>query len=350
MRAMVFDHYGEPDVMHSKDVPIPDPQDGEVLIRVAYSGVNPADSKTRAGATRAHYRYVNFPLVTGMDAAGVVEQTGPNVTDFRRGDRVITWGSPDGKMSGSYAEFVRASVTNVFPMPKSLNFAQAAAVPIASLAAFQSLFHAKKGGMVPGQKVLIHGAAGGVGSFAVQFAKSGGLLVAATCGTANVTYVRSLGADRVIDYKTEDVSQALRDWSAEGVDAVLDAVGPATLPQALDMLRPGGRLLNILTVTADGDIERDQEEAEQRGFGKVISVIDWERARDSMREITNLIDRGMVHVPPIYTLLLEDAALAHQMIDTGHVRGKLVLKVAELYARSPLRDTITATDLSMCGV
>jgi NADPH:quinone reductase len=213
MRAMVFDRYGEPDVMHLKDVPVPEPQDGEVLIRVGYSGVNPADSKTRSGATRAHYRYVNFPLVTGMDAAGVVERTGPNVTDFRQGDRVITWGSPDGKTSGSYAEFVRASVRNVFPMPKSLNFAQAAAVPIASLTAFQSLFHAEKGGMIPGQKVLIHGAAGGVGSFAVQFAKSGGLLVAATCRTANVAYVSSLGADRVIDYRTEDVCQAVRDWS-----------------------------------------------------------------------------------------------------------------------------------------
>jgi NADPH2:quinone reductase len=227
MRAMVFDHYGEPDVLHLKDVPVPEPQDGEVLIRIGYSGVNPADSKTRSGATRAHYRSVNFPLVTGMDAAGVVERTGANVTDFRKGDRVITWGSPDGKTSGSYAEFVRASVRNVSLMPKSLNFAQAAAVPIASLTAFQSLFHAEKGGMIPGQKVLIHGAAGGVGSFAVQFAKSGGLLVAATCGTANVTYVRSLGADRVIDYKTEDVCQAVRDWTAEGVDAVLDAVGPA---------------------------------------------------------------------------------------------------------------------------
>jgi NADPH2:quinone reductase len=152
------------------------------------------------------------------------------------------------------------------------------------------------------------------------------LLVAATFGTPNVTYVRSLGADRVIDYKTNEVCQAVRDWSAEGVDVVLDAVGPATLPQALDMLRPGGRLINILTVTADGDIERDQKEAERRGFRKAVTVIDWERARDS----------------------LEDAALAHQMIDTGHVRGKLVLKVAELYARSPRRDTITTA--CTCGV
>jgi NADPH2:quinone reductase len=273
MRAMVFDRYGEPDVMRLRDVPVPEPQDREVLIRVGYAGVNPADTKARAGhSARAGYRYreVDFPFVTGMDAAG------------------------------------------------------------ASLTAFQALFHAEKGSMTPGQKVLINGAAGGVGSFAVQFAKSGGLLVSATCGTSNVAYVRSLGADRVIDYTTEDVGQAVRDWSAEGVDVVLDAVGPATLPHALEMLRPGGRLISILTVTADGDIEHDRKEAERRGFRKILSTIDFERARESMREITHLIDGGLVRVPAIDTLTLEDAARAHQLIDTGHVRGKLVLKVADI--------------------
>jgi NADPH2:quinone reductase len=159
----------------------------------------------------------------------------------------------------------------------------------------------------------------------VQFAKSGGLLVAATCGTPNVAHVRSLGADRVIDYKIEDVCQAVRDWSAEGVDVVLDVVGPATLPHALEMLRPGGRLINILTVTLDGDIERDRKEAERLGFRKIATIIDFERARESMREITHLIDAGCVRVPPTEVLPLEDAAQAH-----GHVRGKLVLKVAEL--------------------
>ncbi len=130
-------------------------------------------------------------------------------------------------------------------------------------------------------------------------------------------------------------SQAVRDWSAEGVDIVLDAVGPATLPQALELLRPGGRLINILTVTADGDIERDRKEAEPRGFRKAITVIDWERPRDSMREITHLIDGGLVRVPLIDVLPLEDAARAHELIDTGHVRGKLLLKVAELSAVRP---------------
>jgi NADPH2:quinone reductase len=275
------------------------------------------------------YRYVDFPFVIGMDAAGIVERVGTNVTEFKPGDRVITWGSTDGKSWGSYAEFIRVSARNVAPMPKSLNFPQAASIPIASLTAFQALFHAEKGGMIPGQKVLINGAAGGVGSFAVQFAKSGGLLVAATCGTANVAYVRSLGAERVIDYKTEEVCQAVREWSHDGVDVVLDAVRPATLPHALDILRPGGRLINIVTMIADGDLERDQKEAERRGFCKIATVIDFERARESMRQVTNLIDRGMVHVPAIETLALEDADYAHEIIDTGHVRGKLVLKVAD---------------------
>ena len=297
------------------------------LIRVGHSGVNPADSKQRAGhIARAGYLDFALPFVTGMDAAGVVERTGANVTEFRQGDRVITWCPPDGKTWGSYAEFVRVPARNVAPMPCSLNFAQAAALPVASLTAFQSLFHTEKGGMIPGQKVLVNGAAGGVGSFAVQFAKSGGLLAAATCSATNVAFVRSLGADLVIDYKAEDVCRAVRDWSSEGVDVVVDAVGPA----ALDLLRPGGRLVSIFTITADGDIERDRKEAERQGFRKIISIIDYARARDSIREITNLIDAGLVHVPPTEVLPLEDAARAHQIIDTGHVRGKLILKVAEL--------------------
>jgi NADPH:quinone reductase len=261
MRTIVFDSCGEPDVMSLREAPVPEPQGGEVLIRVGYAGVNPSDSKARLGqAARAGYRVrgFDFPFVTGIDAAGVGERTGSNTNGFRQGDRVITCSAADGKTWGSYAEFMRVPVRNVFPMPKSLSFAQAAPVPVAALTAFQVLFHAGKGGMIPGQKVLIHGAAGGVGSFAVQFAKSGGLLVAATCGANNVEYVRSLGADRVIDYKTEDKGRAMRDWSAEGVDVVLDVVG--SLPHALDMLRPGGRLVSILTVTADGDIERDRKE------------------------------------------------------------------------------------------
>ena len=163
MRAIVFDRYGEPEVMHLRDVPVPEPQDGEVLIRVGYAGVNPSDSKARSGqSARAGYRVreFTFPFVTGMDAAGVVERTGSNVKGFRQGDRVITWSAADGKTWGSYAEFMRVSARNISPMPKSLDFAQAAVVPVASLTAFQSLFHTEKGGIIPGQKLLIHGGGG----------------------------------------------------------------------------------------------------------------------------------------------------------------------------------------------
>jgi hypothetical protein len=153
MRAMVFDRYGEPGVMQLKDVPIPEPQDREVLIRVGYAGVNPADTKARAGhSARGGYRYreVGFPFVTGMDAAGIVERTGSHAEEFRQGDRVITWSAANGRTWGSYAEFMRVPLTSISPMPKSLNFAQAAAVPIASLTAFQALFHTQKGGHDPG--------------------------------------------------------------------------------------------------------------------------------------------------------------------------------------------------------
>ena len=296
MRAMVFDRYGDPNVMSLKDVLVPEPQHDEVLIRVGYAGVNPSDSKARSGQSARAGHNFTLPFVTGMDAAGVVERTGANVREFRQGDRVITWCERDGRTWGSYADFLRVSARNVSPMPKSLNFVQAAVVPIASLTAFEALFHAQEGGMIPGQKVLIHGAAGGVGSFAVQFAKSGGLLVAATCGIANVEYVKSLGA------------------------VVLDAVGPATLPQALDMLRPTGRLVNILTATADGDIERDRQEAERRGFRKIVFMIDFGRAQASMRGITNLVDCGSVHIPPINVLRLEGATRAHQ--DRGWPRPR----------------------------
>src|SRR6266478_6019654 len=169
MRAIVFDRYGEPEVMRLREVPVPEPQDSEVLIRVGYAGVNPSDSKARSGQSARAGHNFTLPFVTGMDAAGVVERTGANVNEFKPGDRVITWSSADGKTWGSYAEFMRVSATNVSLMPKSLTFAQAAVVPVASLTAYQSLFHAQEGGMIPGQKVLIHGAAGGVGSFAVQF-------------------------------------------------------------------------------------------------------------------------------------------------------------------------------------
>jgi NADPH:quinone reductase-like Zn-dependent oxidoreductase len=131
MRAMVFDRYGDPDVMRLRELPVAEPQDGEVLIRVGDAGVNPADSKARAGhSARAGYRYreVYFPFVTGLDAAGVVERTGANVNEFRPGDRVITWSAADGKIWGSYAEFLRVSARNVSPMPMSLSFAQAATV------------------------------------------------------------------------------------------------------------------------------------------------------------------------------------------------------------------------------
>ena len=332
MRAMVFDHYGEPDVMSLRDVAVPEPQDGEVLIRVGYAGVNPSDSKARSGqSARGGYR-LSRSRFSIRHRHGCRRYRGANGVkchriQARRSRRHVERGGREdvGQLCGIHS----CSGKECRPNAKKPEFRASGRCPGCLADRLSVSLSCEKGGLIPGQKVLIHGAAGGVGSFAVQFAKCGGLLVAATCGTANVEYVRSLGAERVIDYKTEDVCQAVRDWSAGGVDVVLDAVGPATLPKALDMLRPGGRLVNILTVTADGDIEHDRKEAERRGFRKILTL-SFERAQESMREITDLIDAGLVKVPPIDVLRLEDAAQAHRMIETGHVRGKLVLKVADL--------------------
>lgn len=151
MRAMVFENYGAPEVMGLRDVPVPEPQDGEVLIRLGYAGINPTNSKARSGqSARAGYN-LTLPFVTGMHAAGVVERTAPNVNVFRQGDRVIAWSAADSKTWGSYAEFMHVPVRNVSPLPKSLTLAQAAAVPVASLTAFQALFLTEKGGLIPGR-------------------------------------------------------------------------------------------------------------------------------------------------------------------------------------------------------
>jgi len=206
MRAMVFDHYGEPEVMSLGEELVPEPQDGELLIRVGFAGVNPSDSKARSGeSARAGYRVRDFEFfrVSIRHGHGCCRCCGANgverqwIQARRSRDHLKRCGRQNvGQLCGIHA----SSGEECPPMPKSLSFAQAAAVPVAALTALQALFHAEKGGgMIPGQKVLINGAAGGVGSFAVQFAKSGGLRVAATCGANNVAYVRSLGADRVID-------------------------------------------------------------------------------------------------------------------------------------------------------
>jgi NADPH2:quinone reductase len=323
---MIMERTGGPEVLQLAEVATPEPGPGQVLIRVACAGVNPADWKDREGMLAIYAPY-RFPYIVGFDAAGIVAKLGPGVENLRPGDRVFTPGNHGQGVWGSYAEFMVADADRTALIPPSMSFAAAASLPVAVLTGWQALFD--RGGLQAGQRIMIHGGSGGLGSFAVQFAHWAGARVAATCGTANVDYVRGLGADKVIDYRRENIVEAIRAWAPDGLDLLVDAVGASTLPNGLDMVRPGGTYISIPTLTDDGDIEASIAAAVKRQVRRGFSTMSDVGCGDQLARIGRLIADGHVVLPPTQMLPLEQAAQAHALIQTGHVRGKIVLTVAE---------------------
>jgi NADPH2:quinone reductase len=220
MKAMVIDRFGGPEEFRLADVPIPEPGPGEVLIRSAYASINPADWKARAGLL-PHLRHYPLPITIGMDCAGVVDKVGANVGEFAPGERVITLSGMGLGAQGTYAEYCVAPAVRVARLPAQLSFAEGATIPIASASAASSILDVAK--VKAGAAVLVNGAAGSVGSFAIQFLRHLGARVAGTCSTRNVEHVRSLGAERVIDYTRDNIPSALRAWAPDGLDVVIDA-------------------------------------------------------------------------------------------------------------------------------
>lgn len=326
MRAMVLNRVGGPEVFELAEVPTPEPAAGEVLIRIACAGINPADWKDRQGHLQQYYPY-QFPYIVGFDAAGIVERVGAGVDQFQVGDRVITCCDHGQGRWGTYAEFVATSTAKVARLPAGLSFAEGATIPIAALTAWQSV---QLCGDIAGQKILVHGGSGGVGGFAVQFAGIAGAHVVATSGTANVDYVKSLGADTVVDYRTQDVEAAVRAFAPEGLQAVLDAVSCGTLPAGLTLLRRGGILVSVPTLVGDGDIPGDMQRAAELGVSKTFTVMNDKVASEQLAQIGALIEAGRVRTPPLQVLPLEQVAEAHRRIEAGGVHGKLILQVADL--------------------
>ncbi|HYD60513.1 MAG TPA: NADP-dependent oxidoreductase [Noviherbaspirillum sp.] len=322
MRAIVIDRAGGPEVLRLADVPAPEPGPGEVLIRVACAGVNPADWKCREGYLARFMQY-RFPFVIGFDLAGTVAAVGEGVTGFAAGMRVFAQSDVGAGKWGSYAEYAAVRQDSVVRMPDNLDFAQAAAVPTPALAAWTALFD--EGGLQPGQKVLVHGGAGAVGSFAIQFARHAGAQVAATCSAGNANYVRERGCALSIDNRRQDVQAVLREWAPEGVDMVLDAVGCGSLPGGLDLLKPGGILVAILTL-AEGDPGPDHAQAAQRGVRTAVAFSKMPSGA-ALEKIAGLLERGEVQPPRIECLPLEQAARAHELLQHGGARAKLVLQV-----------------------
>jgi NADPH2:quinone reductase len=327
MFAMIINETGGPEVLRYGEIATPEPGPGEMRVRVACAGVNPADWKNRQGLLAA-FRPYTFPYIIGFDAAGVVDAIGAGVTGFAIGERVFTPTNHGQGGQGSYAEFAIASADRVARIPDGMSFAQAAALPVAALTAWQGLFD--RGELKAGQRVLIHGGSGGLGGFAVQFARWAGAQVAATCSTPNVAYLRGLGVERVIDYRSEDIAAAVRDWAPGGLDFLMDAVGVSTLSNGLDLVRPGGTFVSIPTLTDDGDIPAAAAAGAAKGVKRVFSTMIDVGCAATLEKIAGLLVQGSITLPPLRELALRDAAEAHRQIQGGHTRGKLVLKVQDI--------------------
>ena len=308
MQAVTLHSYGDPDVLVLEEVPCPQPGAGEVLIRVHAAGVNPLDWKVRVGHVRAWLPH-RLPLIPGWDVSGVVEAVGPEVTGFKIGDAV--YGMLDFMRNGAYADYVVARTLHLAFKPNRLDHIQAAAVPLVSLTAWQSLFDLA--GLESGQTVLIHGASGGVGHFAVQFAKWKGAKVIGTASASNQDFLRELGADEVVDYTSTKLEKAVHD-----VDVVLDTIGGDTQERSWRVLKKGGILVATLGISSPEAAHRHGV----RGEGVMVRP-----DAAQLTQIAGLIDAGDLK-PTVTTILpLAEAQQAHELSQTGHVRGKIVLQV-----------------------
>ncbi len=308
MKAVRIHEYGDPDVLRYEDAPRPVVKPDEVLIRVHAAGVNPVDWKVRAGHAKNILNY-SFPFIPGWDVSGVVQSTGLDTSRLKAGDEVYS--RPDLARDGAYAEYIAVRESEVALKPKSLDHVHAAAVPLAALTAWQALFDAAK--IQAGQTLLIHGAAGGVGTFAVQLAKLKGARVIGTASKKNHEFLRSLGADETVDYTTtrfEDV--------VHGVDAVLDTITGETMERSWQVLKKDGILVSILQPPSP-------EKAAAHGVRCAHTFV--QPSVPQLNEITKLIDAGKLKVIIEKVFPLWEARAAHELSATGHVRGKIVLRV-----------------------
>jgi NADPH:quinone reductase-like Zn-dependent oxidoreductase len=311
MKAVRIHSYGGVDTLVFEDAPRPVPQEGEVLIRVHATTVNPFDCAARAGYMAGWYSYT-LPLVLGLDVSGVVEAVGPGVAAFAAGDAVYARADP--ARNGAYAEYIAVAASEVAAKPSSLDHLQAAALPHVGLTSWRSLIDVAN--IAPGQTVLIHAAAGGVGSFAVQLAKGRGATVIGTASTENLSFLRDLGVDLAIDYSRTPFEDVVRD-----VDIVFDTVGGDTQARSWSVLKAGGWLLSI--------VQPPSEQAATTHGVRQQLISAYGPAGGVLKEITDLVHAGYVKPVISSVLSLSDVRQAHTMVEARHVRGKVVLKIVD---------------------
>lgn len=307
MKAIAIRRYGGPEVLELMDLPEPRLGPDVVLVRVRYAGVNPADWKIREGFVDDWFE-AHFPMVMGCDLSGVVERVGLGVTEFAPGDEVVGYVRADHMQRGTYGEFVAAPVRTLARRPSTLDRRAAAGLPAAGLTALQALRRHLR--IAAGEVLLVHAAAGGVGSLAVQIGRVLGARVIGTASERNHEFLRSLGAEPVT--YGPGLADRVRALAPQGVDAVFDLMGGDTLFASPALLRPGGRLASV-----SGDVVR---------LGGHYVFVRPDPAE--LAELVEWADRGAVRVHVSAEFPLADAARAHELVRAGHVRGKVVLAVA----------------------
>lgn len=313
MRCVAIEAFGGREQLKLRSLPLPELKPEEILLRVVAAGVNPVDWKIRQGLLQGRLPH-QFPLILGWDAAGVVERIGAKVTRFKKGDAVMTYARKPIIQWGTYAEFVAVPEENCAPKPKTLSFEQAAALPLAGLTAYQALFTAAC--LREHETVLIHAGAGGVGHFALQLAHNIGAKTITTASKTHHEFVGKLGTDIVIDYTRRNFVKSVLDYYPDGIDVVFDTVGNKVQAESLKVLKPGGRLVSILAIP-------QKEQWEAAGY-KVYYVFVSPNA-GHLEHLHDLVGEGSLAVHLSETYLLEEAALAHEQIETGHTQGKLAL-------------------------
>jgi NADPH:quinone reductase-like Zn-dependent oxidoreductase len=331
MKAFIVDRYGNNDGVRAGEMPDPEVRDDDVLVQIHAASVNPLDLKIRGGSLKLILPY-RLPFVLGNDLAGVVVRVGSRVRRFKRGDEV--YARPDQDRIGAFAEFISIKEDAVASKPKELTMEEAASIPLVGLTAWQALI--ERANLKAGQKVLVHAGSGGVGTFAIQLAKHVGAFVATTTSTANLDWVKRLGADIVIDYRKDDFETLLHDY-----DVVLDTLGGDTLEKSLRVLKPGGKLIS-LSGPPDPDFAKDigstwilrlvmrllsyriRQKAKRHQVS--YSFLFMRASGDQLREIASLIDSGIIR--PVVDRVFPFASTKEALVyETGRAKGKVVVKV-----------------------
>jgi NADPH2:quinone reductase len=314
MRAMVIRDFGGTEVFEPREVPKPVPKPTQILVKVLATSVNPLDYQTRRGDYRA---YMQLPAILGSDVSGVVEAVGDAVTDFKIGDDVYYTPQIFGG-DGSYAEYHVADEAIVAHKPRNISHVEAAGLSLTGGTAWEAFV--TRGHLRVGESVLIHAGAGGVGSMAIQLAKTIGAYVFTTCSQQNVDFVSSLGADCIIDYRSEDYVEVIRrETAGKGVDFVFDTIGGDTIQRSPLVMSEFSRLATIV------DIPQPQSLLEHWGKNTTIYFIFTQQNRGKLDALRVLIERGQVKPLIDSVMPLSEVAMAHERVERGGVRGKVVL-------------------------